>query len=125
MATWAAILVLANFNGALRELALVPLFGAGVAGVASTVLLCVLIVLVARLMIRWIAPRSAAQALGVGVIWVVLTLAFEFLAGHYLFGRSWEELLREYDVASGRLWVFVPIVTLLAPRWAWGRTAAR
>jgi hypothetical protein len=45
----------------------------------------------------------------------VLTLAFEFLAGHYLFGDPWERLLAEYNVARGRFWVLVPITTLLAP----------
>ena len=50
-----------------------------------------------------------------GVLWLAVTLAFEFLAGHYLFGDPWERLLAEYNVARGRLWVVVPITTLLAP----------
>ena len=51
-------------------------------------------------------------------IWLVLTLGFEFIAGHYAFGHSWERLLADYDVCSGRVWLFVPIATLLAPRLA-------
>ena len=47
--------------------------------------------------------------------WVALTLAFEFLAGHYLFHNPWDKLLADYDVWHGRIWPLVPIVTLLAP----------
>lgn len=49
---------------------------------------------------------------------MILTLGFEFLAGHYLFGSSWEKLLADYNVARGRIWLLIPIVTLLAPVWA-------
>ena len=118
---WLAILLLANLNGALRELVLLPLAGEGTARILSTVALCAIVLLVARATIRWIAPASSREALGVGVLWLVLTLAFEFLAGHYLFGTTWEQIVREYDVGAGRIWVLVPIVTLLSPRWAWGR----
>ena len=45
----------------------------------------------------------------------MLTLAFEFLAGHYLFGNSWERLLADYDVARGRIWPLVLIVTFVTP----------
>jgi len=47
--------------------------------------------------------------------WVALTLAFEFLAGHYLFHNPWDKLLADYDVLHGRIWPLVLIVTLLAP----------
>lgn len=122
---WVGILIAANVNGALRELALRPLLGPALAHVVSTLLLCVLILLIARLSITWIAPEDAGMAVRVGVLWLVLTLAFEFLAGRYLFGNSWERILDEYDVTAGRLWILVPIVTLVAPRWAWGRFVPR
>ena len=120
---WFGILAAANANGALRELVLRPRLGPAWAHAMSTLLLCVLILLVARLAIRWISPGEGRVAWRIGIIWLVLTLAFEFLAGRYLFGNTWERILSEYDVAAGRLWILVPIVTLIAPRWAWGRLA--
>ncbi|MGE5927645.1 MAG: hypothetical protein ACM357_09835 [Gemmatimonadota bacterium] len=122
-AVWIGILVAANLNGALREFVLRPLLGPRVAPVMSTLLLCVLILGIARLSVRWMAPPGAGAAWRIGLVWLVLTLAFEFLAGRYLFGDTWERLLSEYDVTAGRLWVLVPITTLLAPRWAWARFA--
>jgi hypothetical protein len=118
---WGIVLVLANVNGAFRELVLRRALGDTAARAASTLLLCGLVVFAARATIRWIAPTGAGQALHIGLLWLALTLGFEFLAGHYLFGTSWEEIMREYDVTAGRLWILVPIATLLAPRWAWRR----
>jgi hypothetical protein len=45
----------------------------------------------------------------------VLTLAFEFLAGHYLFGHPWATLLADYNLARGRIWLLVLVATLLGP----------
>jgi hypothetical protein len=66
--------------------------------------------------IGWIGPRTSGQAWGVGAIWVLLILAFEFLAGHYLFHNSWSSLLADYNVFRGRIWPLVLITTLVAPR---------
>jgi hypothetical protein len=36
-----------------------------------------------------------------GLLWLVLTVAFEFGVGHFVFGRSWESLGEDYNrVAS-------------------------
>lgn len=67
------------------------------------------------MLLPWIRPGTLRDAWGVGILWLVLTLAFEFLAGHYLFGDSWAKLLAEYNVLQGRLWVTVPLTTLFAP----------
>ena len=48
-------------------------------------------------------------------MWLVLTVAFEFLGGHYLFGQSWERLFADYDVRSGRIWLLVLATTAAAP----------
>jgi hypothetical protein len=45
----------------------------------------------------------------------VLTLAFEFGVGHWVFRNSWKKLLDEYDLSKGRIWTLVLATTLLAP----------
>jgi len=112
---WLLLCVLAVINGAVREAALVPSLGVAAAHVASTALLCAIILVVAWLTTRWVGARTARDAWRVGLLWVTLTLAFELLAGHYAFGASWSALLADYDVTRGRVWILVPIVTLLAP----------
>lgn len=115
LVVWLLLLVVAVMNGALREAVLTPVFGAPGAHVLSTLLLSALVLLLAAASIGWIGPRNDAEAFRVGALWTGLVLAFEFLAGHFLFGRSWEYLLGDYNVSAGRIWVLVPIVTLVAP----------
>lgn len=67
----------------------------------------------------WIGLLALAWAVGAG--WVLLTVAFEFLAGHYLFGRPWAQLTADYDVLSGRIWPLVLVATLVAPRFVAGQ----
>jgi hypothetical protein len=114
---WIVILLLANMNGALRELWLIPQLGAAPGRALSTVLLSGLVFLLTWLTISWIHPSTKGEALGIGAFWLVLTLAFEFLAGHYVFRKPWADLLVDYDVTRGRIWVLVLVVVLLAPLW--------
>jgi len=112
---WLIILALAIVNGALREEVLIPRFGEQLGRLSSPLLLALLVFGVAWILLPWIRPLTSREAWIVGILWLGLTLAFEFLAGHYLFGDPWERLLAEYNVVQGRLWVLVPISTLIAP----------
>lgn len=116
---WLVLLVLAVLNGGFREALLVPHLGPAVGHVLSTIMLCVLIVAATWLAVPWMAPPTAPAALAIGAFWVAMTLAFEFLAGHYLFRKPWPVLVADYNLLRGRVWVLVPLVTLLAPLWAW------
>ena len=112
---WCLLMVLAILNGTVRIKLIIPNTGLTVGLAISTVMLCALILLATWLSIGWIGPRTAPQAWAIGLLWLAMTLAFEFGAGHYLFKKPWNELLVDYDVTQGRIWVLVPIVTLLAP----------
>jgi apolipoprotein N-acyltransferase len=68
----------------------------------------------------WVLHRrrtlpDARTALAVGGAWTLLTLGFEFGFGHYVSGTPWPQLLADYDITRGRIWVLVPIATLIAP----------
>jgi hypothetical protein len=118
VAVWGALLILAVLNGGVRDIWLSPWLADTVGRVLSTVLLCGLIFLVSWVTIGWIRPASAREALRVGALWLAMTLAFEFGVGHYGFGKAWSELLADYDLRHGRVWLAVLVVTLLAPLWA-------
>lgn len=118
VAVWAVILATAVLNGAARQAWLIPRFGDKIGRAVSTVILCAVVVLVTWIGIGWIHPRSAGDALKIGALWLALTLGFEFLAGHYLFGQSWAVLREDYDLTRGRIWILVLVVVLLAPLWA-------
>jgi hypothetical protein len=115
LAVWLLLLVAAFANGALRESFLTPRLGAPAAHVLSTTLLCLVILTLALVTISWIAPFTTIDAITVGLLWLVLVLAFEFGFGHFAGGKTWTELLADYNVARGRVWIAVPIVTAVAP----------
>ena len=81
---WVVLLGIASANGAFREALIIPRVGDLGGRAISTVSLCVLVLLLSWLTIRWIYPRSSREAWTIGGVWLALTLAFEFVAGHYL-----------------------------------------
>ena len=66
------------------------------------------------LSLKW-PLETTTQTLTVGVIWLLLTVAFEFSFGHYVAHHSWARLFQDYNVLAGRLWVFIPLVVALLP----------
>jgi len=84
--------------------------------VYKTVVLVVVIFVLA-----WLYARRTqgaewfSAALGVGLLWLGLTIAFEFIFGHYVIGHSWDKLLADYRIWQGRLWALVLISELVSP----------
>ena len=112
---WFGLLVLAIANAGLREALITPAMGASAGHVISTITLCAAILVLSWLTIWWIRPQSPREAWIIGALWLSLTVAFEFLAGHYLFGNPWSRLIEDYNVLRGRVWVLVLVTTALAP----------
>ena len=117
---WFLILIFAVANGFVRERLLIPSLGKSTGHSVSTLMLSSAVLIVTVLLSSWIGSINISDALLVGAMWVVMTLAFEFLAGHYLFGTPWEKLLADYDVFHGRIWPLVLLTELVSPllaRW--------
>jgi hypothetical protein len=110
------MLVVASVNGAIREALFIPRMGQLIGRAVSTLSLCGVIALLTYITIAWIRPRCRRETWFVGGLWVALTLGFEFLAGHFLFGNPWNQLLEDYNVLSGRIWVLVLVTIAIAPR---------
>ena len=114
-AVWFAIMLIAILNGAARDALLVPRLGDPVARALSCLTLAALIVLVTWVSLRWIHPVSLSDAWTIGVMWLAMTLTFEFVAGHYLFHTEWSTLLVDYNLLKGRLWILVLVAAAIAP----------
>ena len=68
---------------------------------------------------RWPLP-TLRTAFAVGAAWLVLTIAFEFGFGHWGDGKTWNELVADYNVFGGHLWPLVLVWLALGPaavRW--------
>jgi hypothetical protein len=119
LSVWFVLLAAAIANGAFREAVLSPMLGPSAAHVVSTLGLSAVVLAITWLSSAWVDWHTMNEALLIGVTWTTLVLAFEFLAGHFLFQRSWEYLLADYNLLRGRIWPLVLLTTLLAPLMVW------
>ncbi len=59
--------------------------------------------------------ESSKQAFVIGGMWLIMTVAFEFLFGRYVVGNTWNKLFRDYNLLKGRVWPLVLIWIAVAP----------
>ncbi len=118
---WVLMLVIAIANGALRQATFGKVLSELRAHQLSTLIGSVLMGLFIWFVIRAWPPSSGRQALLIGLIWLVLTVAFEFFMGLVLAHRTLAEVLRDYNLFAGRIWVLFLIWLTLAP-WVFFRT---
>ena len=112
---WLPLVMIAMINGALREGLYGQYLGELRAHQVSTVSGVFLFGIYIWLLVRYLRPDSSNQAIFIGIIWLGMTVAFEFIFMHYVAGRSWEVLLHDYNIFAGRVWVVVLIWVTVAP----------
>ena len=112
---WIPMVFLAVVNGIFRQMVFIPRFSELRSHQLSCLTGVALFTAYTWLIHRRWPLESAAQAWTVGLVWLFLTVAFEFTFGYYVAHRSWESLLQEYRLFSGRLWVLVLLAVALLP----------
>jgi hypothetical protein len=115
LGAWLFILACAFANGALREIVLVPRLGPPWAQLTSGTLLMLVIGAVSVHAVRRLPPLEPIRFLPIGLLWLTLTLAFEFGFGRYAQGKSWDQLFAAYRFTDGNLWPIVLLVVLCGP----------
>ena len=58
---------------------------------------------------------SNIDLLLIGGFWVILTVLFEFVFGHYVIGNPWQKLLADYNILKGRVWSLFLLAELISP----------
>jgi hypothetical protein len=112
---WIPMLIIAIANGALRQTTFAKVMPELRAHQLSTLIGSVLIGLFIWFLIRMWPPSSGRQAMLIGVVWLLLTVAFEFFMGLVLAHRPLAHVLQDYDLAAGRVWVLFLVWLTLAP----------
>ncbi|HEX2607084.1 MAG TPA: hypothetical protein VHK91_06875 [Flavisolibacter sp.] len=111
---WLLFIPVIIINGFVRDLVYKPYTGDFTAHQISTVTAGAAFFLLACFFFRkHLAGSTLPQLFGIGSFWVLLTFLFETVAGHYLFGTSWERIFQDYDLASGHLWPLFLLLELL------------
>ena len=114
--TWFLFMILAIINAGIRNGFYKPIIGDLRAHQLSTIIFIAMIIIVTYLILRFSNLKlTDKESFIIGTVWLLLTICFEFLAGHYAFGNSWEKLLADYNILEGRIWSLVLVTTFLAP----------
>jgi hypothetical protein len=115
IAIWLIFIVIESINGTIRTLWLVPSVGELRAHQISFVTGSLLILTISTIFVRWLKISSLSQSIGVGVLWMVLTVLFEVGLGRWAFGYSWAQIAADYNLLQGRLMSLGLLLLLLAP----------
>lgn len=115
LAAWIVIIAAESVHGTIRELFISPAVGDLLARQISFFTGLIIIFCIALLLIRWIGARARRDLLLIGLLWSVLTFCFEIGMGILVFGLTWDQILKDYDLFSGRLMTLGLIAMLLMP----------
>ncbi len=111
---WLPMIFIAVVNGTARDLWYKKYVGELAGRQISTISLIILFAIYIIIILKKYPLQSDTQAWYVGILWLVLTLAFEFGFGRFG-GYSWKYLFDEYNFMSGRIWILIPIWVTIAP----------
>lgn len=112
---WLPMPLIGIINGSIRQFGYGKFMSELTAHQISTLTGIILFGLYVWFLSRLWRIKSSSQALTIGVMWLSLTVAFEFVFGHYVMGNPWCRLLHDYNLLEGRLWVLVLIWITIAP----------
>lgn len=112
---WLVLIVAEIAHGILRAIVLVPIVGEFRSNQIGVFTGSAIILLIAYFTNRWIGARRPKETLLVGLIWLVLTVAFEVLFGRLVVGLSWERIASDYNVLNGGLMPLGLLVLFFSP----------
>ena len=112
---WIPMVFIAIANGVLRQYSYGRWMKKLSAHQVSSLTAVILFYLYTWILGKKLPLESLRQALAIGIIWLCLTVAFEFLFGHYVANHPWSRLIQDYNLLSGRLWALVLLAVTAAP----------
>lgn len=115
IAAWALIAGVEVIHGILRVRFLNPRVGDHRARQIAVFSGSALIFLLAWFLVPPMGISSRVGLLGVGLLWLLLMLAFEIVLGRWVFHLSWKRIGADFDLRRGGLLAFGMLVLFLAP----------
>lgn len=112
---WFAFPFIGILNGVLREATYKNFTDDLLAHQISTITGIVFFGIVFYFILKKWKIESIKHAILIGLIWLGLTILFEFGFGHYVMGNSWKKLFHDYNIAEGRVWSLFLVWIIIAP----------
>lgn len=113
-AAWATMAVAMTVNGVARVKVLTPRLGQTAGEIVSAATGIVLIQLIAGIALGSVAV-SPKQRVAIALLWLAMTVAFEFVIGHNVDHKSFAVLIDNYNVLKGHPWPVVLSSLVAAP----------
>jgi hypothetical protein len=70
---------------------------------------------ISTLFVRWFQASHFSQLLGIGVLWLLLTVGFEIVLGRLILDYSWEQIAADYNLRQGGLMPIGLVLLVLSP----------
>ncbi len=114
---WFVLMVVAIVNGVVRNEVYGPSIGNELLSHQISTFTGIILFLAG--MYVWLkytnAHYSKKDLLVIGIIWLGITITFEFIFGHYIVGHTWSKLLADYNILEGRIWGLTLLAILAGP----------
>jgi hypothetical protein len=108
--------IFAILNSTIRNIFTEPALGKYPAHIIAAAALSGFVLVVTYIFVTHVrVPFSSLDFFLVGILWVIITVAFGFVFGHYVMGNPWETLLADYNILEGRIWMIVLACELFGP----------
>jgi hypothetical protein len=120
LTAWLIILPFMIANGILREMVIEQVVPPLVAEAISVAIGIAIVIALTRRLLHPLAGKPVSALVRASLTLVLLTVAFEFLFGHYVDRRSWSDLVANYAIWNGRLWPLA-LATIAFTPFLWGR----
>jgi hypothetical protein len=112
---WVIIMLAEVLHGIARGALLEPYVGDFRARQISVFTGSAIILAIALVTVRWLHAEGIYQLIGVGVLWLGLTLSFEIILGRFVMGYTWERIGSDYNLFAGGLLPIGLLVLTTAP----------
>jgi hypothetical protein len=113
---WVIFGIFTIINGIIRNKYYAPKVGEYLGHVISTIIGIFIVAVGTYLILRFTKIDCGSITLFlIGGFWVILTVLFEFIFGHYVLGNPWQKLLADYNILKGRLWSLFLLTELISP----------
>jgi len=112
---WFGVVVLGLFNATIHQVVYDRYVNELAGHQISTLTFAILVGLYTWTLSGFLKLTPPGEAIGVGLMWMVMTIIFEFGLGHYVVGDSWRKLLADYNLLDGRVWGLCILWVGLAP----------
>ena len=120
---WLLLMAAESLQGVLRHLFLSPALELALHQLSVIVGVAVIFAITWALL-PWMRIRTTPQALAIGVMWALLTLAFELGLG-WIVGADWSRVSADYDLIHGGLMPLGLLAMALTPWTVWRLRTAR